>query len=162
VQAFISIATTSFTARPVQVFSFEVPRAHGERVFDRAVDREILVAYKGRLYADADTNAVLRVETSSSDFPSDSEFIGIDLAFDYKPTKIGGREFVLPDRFNLQWHRHLPNSLTKVGALPKESSVEAEYKSYRAFSAQSGVTFPAADDVHSTITFGEIATPDKK
>ena len=124
---------------------------------------EITVAYKGRLYADAESNAVLRVETSSSDFPSDSEFIGIDLALDYKPAKIGGREIVLPYRFNLQWHRHLPNARTKVGArAPEESSVETEYKNYRAFSAQSGVTFPPSDDIHSTITFGEIATPEKK
>jgi hypothetical protein len=149
-------------SRPVQVFSFEVPRAHGERVFDRAVEHEVAVGYKGRLYADAETNAVLRVETSTSDFPSDSEFIGIDLALDYKPAKIGGREFALPYRFDVQWHRHLPNARTKVGPAPQESSVEAEYKNYRAFSAQSDVTFPANDDVHSTITFGEIATPEKK
>jgi hypothetical protein len=148
--------------RPVQVFSFEVPRSHGERVFDRAVKHEITAAYKGRLYADAETNAVLRVETSTSDFPSDSEFIGIDLALDYKPAKIGEREFVLPSRFNLQWHRHLPSPRLKAGLVPQESGVEAEYKNYRAFSAQSGVTFPASDDVHSTITFGEIAAPEKK
>jgi hypothetical protein len=45
--------------------------------------------------------------------------------------------------------------------LPQESSVQAEYKNYRGYAAQSGVSFDG-DDVHSTITFGGIASPEKQ
>jgi hypothetical protein len=153
--------------RLVIVFSFDVPRSHGERVYDRAVSREVMVGYQGLVYADAESKAVLRVDTHSSDFPSDSEFIGIDLRLDYKTAKIGSREFVLPYRFNLQWHRHIPSARVKAKLLPEEASVEAEYKNYRGFSAQSGITYGGADsppqgEAHSTITFGAILSPEKK
>jgi len=143
--------------RQVNVFSFEVPRAHGERVYDRGLGRDAVVRYSGRVYADAESNAVLRVETHSSDFPSGSEFVGIDLVMDYKPAKIGGREYVMPQRFDLQWHRHLPNAMRKTGRLAEDSSVQAEYKNYRGFSAESGVKFPESEEIRSTITFGGIA-----
>ncbi len=156
------VRSEKFRGRPVNVFSFEVPRAHGETVYDHGLGRETVAGYTGRIYADAESNAVLRVETHSNDFPSDSEFIWIDLTLDYKAAKIGGREFVLPSRFELQWHRHLPNAMRKTGRLAEDSSVQAEYKNYRGYSAQSSVSYSESDDVHSTITFGAIATPEKK
>ena len=153
--------------RPVIVFSFDVPRSHGERVYDRAVSREVTVGYQGLVYADAESKAVLRVDTHSSDFPSDSEFIGIDLTLDYKAATLGGREFVLPYRFDLRWHRHIPSARVKAKLLPEEASVEAEYKNYRSFSAQSAISYDGADslpqgEAHSTITFGGTPPVEKK
>ncbi len=155
------VRSDKLRGRPVLVFSFEVPRQHGERVHDLDRKLEVTVGYAGLLFADAETNAILRVETHSSDFSDDSEYTGIDLAFDYKAAKIGDREFVLPYGFNLEWHRRLPNSRTTAGALPMESSVRAEYKNYRAYTAQSAVSFDE-DGVHSTITFGGVASPEKQ
>jgi hypothetical protein len=151
--------------RPVMLFSFDVQRAHGVHVYDNAVRQDIVAGYKGLVYADAESKAVLRIETHSSDFPSESEFRAIDLTLDYKAVKIGEREFVLPYRFALEWHRHKPGTLGKARTLPQESSVEAEYKDYRGYSAKSGVTYGAADsqsDVRSSISFGEVASPEKK
>jgi hypothetical protein len=32
----------------------------------------------------------------------------LDVTLDYKPVNLGGRELVLPDRFEVQWHRSIP------------------------------------------------------
>jgi hypothetical protein len=154
------VRSDKLRGRPVLVFSFEVPRQYGEHVYDLDRRLEVTVGYAGLLFADAETNAILRVETHSSDFSGDSEYTGIDLALDYKAARIGDREFVLPYGLNLQWHRRLPDSSTRAGALPLESSVRAEYKNYRGYTAQSGESLDE-DGVHSTITFGGIASPEK-
>jgi hypothetical protein len=142
--------------RPVIVVSFDVPGSHGEHVYDHAVGREIVVGFKGRVYADAVSKAVLRVETHSSDFPGNSEFKRIDLTLDYKMVAIGAHEYVLPYGFDVRWQRQ-----------NQESSVRAGYKDYHGLSAQSLVTYtgansPAKDEIHSTITFGGVAVPATK
>jgi hypothetical protein len=157
--SFHRVRTGKLRGRPVVEFSFDVPRAHGARVYDNVAKHDIVVGYQGLIYADAESKAVLRAETHTSDFPGDSEFRGMDLALDYKAAKIGEREFVLPYRFELEWHRHVPGTLAKARGLPQESGVQAEYKNYRGFSAPSAVTF---DEVHSTVTFGGIASPEKE
>jgi hypothetical protein len=147
--------------RPVIEFSFDVPRAHGAHVYDNVVKHDVVVGYQGLIYADAESKAVLRVETHSADFPGDSEFKGMDLALDYKAAKIGERELVLPYRFELEWHRHIPGTLAKATTLPQESGVQAEYKNYRGFSAPSAITY-GSSEVHSTVTFGGIASPESR
>jgi hypothetical protein len=153
------VRTGKLRGRTVLEFSFDVPRTHGARVYDNVAKRELVVGYHGLIYADADSKAVLRVETHSSNFPSESEFTGMDLTLDYKVAKIGGNEFVLPYRFDLAWHRHIPGTLGKARELPQESGVQAEYRDYRQFSAQSAVSFDSGDQVHSTITFGDVPSP---
>jgi hypothetical protein len=146
--------------RLVVVFSYDVPDSHGARVRDRAAGDDVVIGFKGRVFADAATNAVLRIETHSGEFPHNSEFKRIDLTLDYKTAKIGGREYVLPYGFDVQWHRQKA-TLTSGHPRPEESRVRAEFKDYRGFSAQSAVTGGGADslppsEVRSTITFGGV------
>jgi hypothetical protein len=154
--------------RPVIVLSFDVPGSHGARVYDQALGREIVVGFKGRVYADAATKQVLRIEThTTSEFPRNSEFKSIDLALDYKITMISGREYVLPYRFDAKWHRQNQSALANERPLPQESSVQAEFKDYRGFSAQSAIIYGEADSplleqIHSTITFGGIVSPKER
>lgn len=157
-------------ARPTcTCFLFEVPEAHGARVFDNDEQRELVAGYTGLIYADAATKAVLRVETHISDVVPE-KFRGIDLTLDYKETKIGEREYVLPHRFDLEWpHGHvLIDSRGSRSPILREGpglSVTAEYQNYRAYSAQSAVAFGEADsqnDVHSAIVFGEIIPAEKR
>ena len=141
--------TEKLRGRPVLVFAFDVPPAHGERIHDRGtnqqMDREIMVGFKGRVYADAETKAVLRVETHTSDFPKDAEYKGIDLTLDYKAAKIDGREYVLPYHFEIQWHRR---------SIAGELNVQAEFKDYRAFTAPATVSSGGVDQIRPTVTFG--------
>ena len=159
--------SSKLRGRPVLAFSFEVPAAHGARVLDNGDRREPVEGYKGLVYADAESKAVLRVETHLSDFPPESEFRGIDLTLDYKAVKIGEREFVLPYRFNLERHQaiSIPGGARPVIREGPGLTVTAEYQNYRVYSAQSGVAFGEADsqnDVHSAIIFGEPIPPEKR
>lgn len=165
--SFHRVRSGKLRGHPVIEFSFDIPRAHGARVYDNAAKHDVVVGFQGLVYADAESKAVLRVETHSSDFPGDSEFTGMDLALDYRAAKIGEREFVLPYGFELEWHRHIPGTLAKARTLPQESGVRAEYKNYRSVSAQSAIIFDAADSLpqgraHSTVSFGGIATPEQR
>ena len=162
---FERVRSNKLRGRPVIVYSFEIPHAHGAHVYDNVEHRDEVVGYKGLIYADAETRAVLRVEAHLYDFPSESEFRGVDFTLDYKAVKVGEREFVLPLRFELEWHRHKPGTLAKGRTLPQESNVEAEYGNYRIFSAESAATYGGADsqvDIHSAISFGDIVSPEKK
>jgi hypothetical protein len=152
--------SSKLRGRPVLVFSFEVPEAHGARILDSVERRELVEGYQGLIYADAESKAVLRVET---------HIYGIDLTLDYKAAKIDEREFVLPYRFDLERHQAILNSIPGAARSPLREgpglSVTAEYQNYRGYSAQSAVGFGEADsqnDVHSAIIFGEIIPPEKK
>ncbi len=161
--------STKLRGRPVLVLSFEVQGAHGAGVFDSVEQRELVEGYKGLIYADAASKAVLRVETHISDVLPE-KFGGVDLTLDYTAVKIGEREFVLPYRFDLEWpHRHiLIDSRGSRSPILREGpglSVMAEYQNYRVYSAQSGLAFGGADsqnDVHSAIRFGEMIPPEKR
>jgi hypothetical protein len=161
--------SSKLRGRPVLVFSFEVPAAHGALVLDGVERRELVEGYRGLIYADAESKAVLRVETHMSDFFPESKFSGIDLTLDYKAAKIGEREFVLPYRFDLERHQAILISMPGATRSPLREgpglAVTAEYQNYHGYSAQSAVGFGEADsrnDVHSAITFGEIIPPEKR
>lgn len=151
------------------VFSFEVSQAHGARVLDSVERREVVEGYQGLIYADAASKAVVRVQTHIADVLPE-KFRGVDLTLDYKAVKIGEREFILPYRFDLEWpHKHVlidsPGSRSPILREGPGLSITAEYQDYRVYSAQSGVTYGGPDsqtDIHSAITFGGIASPEKR
>ena len=152
--------------RPVLVFSFEVPQAHGVRILDSAEGRELVEGYQGLIYADAASKAVLRVETHIDDVLPE-KFKGVDLTLDYKTVKIGGRDYVLPYRFDLEWpHTHvLINPGGNRSPILREGpglSVTAEYGEYRGYSAHSEPAFDSPTDIHSAISFGGIVPQEKK
>lgn len=168
------IRSSKLRGRPVLIFSFEVPQAHGARVVDSAEQnsverREVVEGYQGLIYADAVSKVVLRVETHIADVLPE-KFRGVDLTLDYQAVKIGEREFVLPYRFDLEWpHRHvLIDSKGSRSPILREGpglSITAEYQDYRLYSAQSAAAFGEADsqsDVHSAIRFGEVVPPGTK
>jgi hypothetical protein len=163
------VRSSKLRGRPVLVFSFEVPQAHGARVLDSVEQRDVVEGYQGLIYADAASKAVLRVETHISDVLP-VKFRGVDLTLDYQAVKIGEREFLLPYRFDLEWpHEHvLIDSRGSRSPILREGpglSVTSEYQNYRAYSAESAVAFGEADsqnDVHSAISFGGIVPPEKK
>lgn len=152
--------------RPVMVFSFEVPQSHGERIYDVVDDAlanpNIVVGYDGFLYTDAESNAVLRVETHFSSFPDNWELSGITLAHDFQRAKVGGREFVVPYRSELQENRRplMPSDSRGHNDL----TIQSEFKDYRGYTAQSKVGYDDSTqgDALSTITFGEIIPSEKK
>jgi hypothetical protein len=86
------------------------------------------------VYADDQTGAVVRLEMKSTDIPGDSEYTGAELMLDYKPAKVGELEFILPS-----------HSLAIFHMVKGQATNEAEYTSYRRFTADSTIQFESAD-----------------
>jgi hypothetical protein len=162
--AFRGTRSGKLRGRPVLVFSFDVPSSQGVRVYDGVAKRDVVVGYRGLVYADAESKAVLRMEIHGYGFAPDSEFTGIDLTLDYKATRIADREFALPYRFDLEWHIRIPKTFSDLPPYGYPLRVQAEYRDYRSLPAQSAIqTGPDPhDEVRSAIMFGDIASPEKK
>lgn len=124
----------------VYVFAFRVPQAKGYGLVESK--RTLLVAYKGLVYADPQTGAVLRVEIQC-DIPKDSEYKELELTLDFKPTDVAGREFILPFHYHMHSRKEAGalGSKTTRYAVVSETINEADYKAYRRFDADSSVTF---------------------
>jgi hypothetical protein len=160
--------------RRVRVFSFEVPRAHGATVHDGTLQHDVVVGYEGLVLADETSNAIVRIEMHSSDFPDDAEsrsraaFSGVDLAFDFGAVKLGGQEYFLPLRLHLQYHIHMPpGSGLRRTASPSVLALTEDFRNYGSVSVQSALAFdgvakPPEASVRSTITFDSIAPPGEK
>jgi hypothetical protein len=109
--------------RRMYEFSYRVPKAKGYAVEEEK--RQTVVAFKGAVFADAETNAVTRIEMQATGIPGDSTYQAMSLDLDYKPVFVAEHEFVLPAGYEM-------NLKYATGA----TKVVAEYKDYRRFSAQ--------------------------
>lgn len=123
--------TTKLNGRRTVVFAFRVPQAHGYGLIETR--RTIIAAYRGFVYADESSNAVMRIQMHCTDLPADSDFKSVELTLDYKPTRVAGQEFILPSHYLLQ-ARKVDGDLLN----------EAEYKSYRRFGSDATIEFDDA------------------
>ncbi len=112
----------------VNVFAYRVPQAHGYTLIESK--GRITVPFEGLVYADFQTGAVVRIEMKCTGIPAKSEYKILNLALDYTPAKVAGREYLLPSRFNMRYE------MIGNGAI-----IGAEYHSYRRFSADTTVKF---------------------
>jgi len=95
------------------VFDFSVARSNGYPVVESK--GTLVVGYKGLVFADPQTKAVMRIELESVDIPSDSEYRRIKLALDYQPMHLGGRDWILPAHY-LQSLSEEQADITKEGS----------------------------------------------
>jgi hypothetical protein len=58
-------------------------------------------AFKGLVYADAETRAVKRIEMQRVCIPAKSDYEALAPKLSYKLTEVAGQEFVLPSDFEL-------------------------------------------------------------
>jgi hypothetical protein len=125
---FMWVRTGTLKDRRVSVFSFRVPASEGYALVDTM--RTIRVPYKGLLFADPLTSALIRVEIKCVNIPRDSEYTGADLALDFSPSRVGGRLLPLPS-----------HSVVHFQMTRGEATNEANYRSYRLFSTDSEMKF---------------------
>src|SRR5581483_2023973 len=78
-------------------FAFTVPRSNGYPIV--GPKRTVVVGYKGLVFADPQTKAVMRIEVECVDVPFDAEFRSVKLELDYRPAHLGGREWILPAHY---------------------------------------------------------------
>ena len=124
--------------------AFDVPAGHGEHI-SYGGSNNISVSFKGRVYADEESKAVLRVETHAVDLPKEVGYQGIDLTLDYRAAKIGNREFALPYRFDGRW-----NGRVRMA----DVNIRAEYKDYHPYAIPPSTPPDTGDAGPSSISFG--------
>jgi len=118
--------------RRMYVFSYRVPKSKGYSIQEG--EQTTVVAFKGLIYADAETKAVMRIEMQGMDFPASSSYRALTLTLHYKLTRVAEQDFVLPSDFEL-------NSRQSGGA----TEARSEYKNYRRFSADATIQFGGDD-----------------
>ena len=123
--------------RAVNVLTYHVPQSQGYRVYDREIGRSFLVAYEGSVFADAKTNSVMRFTMKCLNLPLETRLTAVDLAMDYRLTRLADQEFVLPFHFQLRSHRLPPYGRP----IPEEEINSVDFTRYRRFTAESTVNF---------------------
>ncbi len=120
----------TLNGRSASVFSFYVPASEGFALAD--AKRTIRVPYRGLLYADPFTGALIRVALTCMNIPRDSEYTGADLTLEFRPFNIEGRSVDLPS-----------HSLVHFQMVSGKATNEADYSFYRlaSFSTNAEITF---------------------
>jgi hypothetical protein len=122
--------------RAMNVIAFSVPQSKGYSVHDGERNRDLVLAYTGSVWADAETNAVMKITMKCVDIPSDAQLSAVGITLEYKLTPLSDQKFILPSRVQLLWRK--PGS---VGVPLEEGTNTVEFKSYRRFTAESNIDF---------------------
>lgn len=120
--------------RRMYVFSFRVPQSKGYVLKD--AKSATAVAYKGLLFADFETKAVMRIEIQCVDIPAKSGYEALSLKLNYERAEVAGQEFVLPSDFqlNTRW------------ADKTSEELDAKYNNYRRFTADAAIQFGGGEN----------------
>jgi hypothetical protein len=116
--------------KPMYVFAYAVPQSKGYSMYHGESKREYTAAYKGLIYADIQSKAVMRITMTTAGIPADFPISEVALTLDYSPTKIANQEYVLP------YHFELTSKESKA-----ETTNRAEYRMYQKFGAEASITF---------------------
>jgi hypothetical protein len=102
---------------------------------------EIFPGYEGSIWIDPEAKRVLRIEMIATTIPSDYPLDMLEMAVDYGPEEINGKQYYLAQNSrNITCKRYSRNC----------SQNQITFRNYRKFSAES--TIMATD---SSVTYGE-------
>lgn len=113
----------------VYIYSFRVPAAHGATVIDRDSGRQAVVSYAGRVFVDAATLGVLRVEYEM-DLPPGFPIHEAGIRMEYKLTPIAGRPYLLPFRSEVHLQDQARQYVNTI-----------EFRNYHKFAVESRVLY---------------------
>jgi hypothetical protein len=82
--------------RRVAVFDFDVAREHSTLRLSLSDLAQATVPYRGSVFADPSSGAVLRITNSAYDIPAAVRTKSIATTIDYDPVSIAGRDYLLP------------------------------------------------------------------
>lgn len=116
-------------------FPYRVPQAKGYVIKEE--QRSTAVAFKGLVYADFETKAVMRIEPECVDLPAETLYWSLVLTLNYKLTRVAEQEFVMPS-----------DLVMKSQKTTGSTEADADYKDYRRFNADANIRFEGADAVH--------------
>jgi hypothetical protein len=90
----------------------------------------IVPAYKGLIYVDRDSRAVLRITLEADSIPPDFPIQQVGLVLDYDFVDISGQRYMLPLKFS-----------TRMREAKFLSKNEVEFRTYRKYGTESSITF---------------------
>jgi hypothetical protein len=121
--------TAKLSGAPMVVFAFSVPQLpNGYGIMEGK--RTLVVPYKGFVFANAETHAVMRIQMTCTNIPQVSQYRGVELTLDYKVTKVAGQEFILPSRYT-----------TNLRRIDSDVTMDASYKDFKKFGADATIIF---------------------
>lgn len=134
------------------VFAFHVPKSRsGFTIYAQSVRETITAGYRGLMYADRDTYAVMRYKFECEDIPVTFPIHEVNLDVNYDNVEIAGHTYVLPLRTDL-----------KSSESRYMTWNEASFHLYRKFGTESTITFDTPDEVPDSKLQEEPAKPDEK
>ena len=122
--------------RAMTLLPFRVPQQTGYLYVDGELHRSMRVAYEGTVWADAETNAVMKIAMKLVNIPKESRLELTDITLDYKAVDISGREFILPSRFEWNWRKR-----AAYGAADEGGTNQINFSGCRKFTAESNIDF---------------------
>ncbi len=138
------------------VFAFHVPQSRSHfSIYDGEARRTIIAGYHGLIYADRDTNLVMRYKFECEDLPGDFPVKAVALDVNYDNIDIAGHKYVLPLKTELK-----STATTSRGKYMSWN--EAEFHLYRKFGTESSITFETPDALPEDVTKEQPAVPDAK
>jgi hypothetical protein len=87
----------------VAVFDYSVDAAHSRYVVSWCCGKA-LVAYRGQVFINPDSGAVVRLTREAVGLPADSGMAAVRTAVDYRLVEIGGRPYMCPSRSIAAWY----------------------------------------------------------
>ena len=138
--------------RRMYVFSFRVPQSRSHyTIYEGQTRRTITTGYHGLIYADRDSEMVMRFRLECDDIPADFPVKDVHLDVNYDFIKVGDQEYVLPLKTEIR---------SRDGKYLTWN--EAEFHLYRKFGADTTITFDTPDELPADKTQEQPATPDPK
>ena len=128
------------------VFSFHVRQLRSQySIYADAVKRTIIVGYHGLVYADRDTNMVMRIKLDVEDLPVDFPIQSVALDMNYDVSKISGQEYLLPLKSEIR---------SREGRFLVKN--EVEFRLYNRFGAETNIQFGDVPDALPEATTKEL------
>ncbi|MEQ1885919.1 MAG: hypothetical protein ABL967_12725 [Bryobacteraceae bacterium] len=124
--------------RRMHVFSYRVPQATSKysiRWGQGGEARTIVAGYRGYIYADRQTNKVMRLQLEAENMPVDFPIQSVTLDLNYDYTDISGQKYILPLKAEL--HSREGKFLVKN---------EVEFRRYNRFGADTSISFGDVPD----------------
>jgi len=123
--------------RRVAVFDLDVAKEHSTVKLSRSDLAHATVPYRGSVFGDPSTGAVLRITYGAYDIPPDLRTKSIATTIDYDSVSIAGRDYLLPVEASV---------LVDTGSSHVWNRME--FRGYRKFEAESTVTFGSEPPAH--------------
>ena len=121
----------AFPGSRIYIYLFRVPAQHGAVVVDLDSGSQVVASCAGRIFVEAVTLAVLRIEYHF-DLPQGFPIRDAAVIVDYRPIAIAGRRYILPFRADVRMRDHSRQYVSTI-----------DFRDYHKFVVESTVVYGA-------------------